>query len=459
MDVFDMLIAQRSVAGEVQTCLQNPEPSLQSDDQQALSDYACDRSNLPWIIFRAAHRANHVAALPARARSLLAALARTVDAARPFAAIFARRELLTGRALQSMRTFYRSLDDLESSGLITRPPQTRYNQAGLFGRAYLHLTPKAAALLGLVEAIVETANTALTDTSHEQSSNAFKEISFTPRSASLADGAIYKDLIPTSQKRQPGRLPEDLHRLRQLGFREFLIFKLMREAREKGKRLSDVVEASWVNLKRAHHPISYLRKLLGSPIDFAFRAHSNRQNVLRAAENQAIEDEAKAAATELAGRVFASADGVRRYVIANDATHVTLSSQHETQTRVKTGLWIPDFLRALRAGTIVPATTNVISQSVAATTHPRDRSPDQADTARQRLADIKRLLRKPAAVKSVQNQTVSPDPSTIAALPYTSHYQDETRLPRGHSTSIHQIKSVADATTEPIKISQPYNKP
>jgi hypothetical protein len=64
----------------------------------------------------------------------------TVDANRPYAAIYARRELLTGRALQSMRTFYRSLDDLEAAGLINRPPQKRHGDAGLFGRAYLHLT-------------------------------------------------------------------------------------------------------------------------------------------------------------------------------------------------------------------------------------------------------------------------------------------------------------------------------
>ncbi len=121
-----MLIVQLSVAGEVQTCLRAHQNPSAPENRQALDDFDCDRSNLPWVIFRAAHRANHMPALPVRARSLLAALARTVDAARPFAAIFARRELLTGRAMQSMRTFYRSLDDLESAGLITRPPQTRY---------------------------------------------------------------------------------------------------------------------------------------------------------------------------------------------------------------------------------------------------------------------------------------------------------------------------------------------
>jgi DNA-binding transcriptional ArsR family regulator len=137
-----MSIAQRFVAGEGET---HPE------DSDALRAFRCDSVNLPWVIFRAAFRASHVDDLPQRARSVLAAVARTVDAAKPYADIFARRELLTGRAMQSMRTFYRSLDDLENAGLIERRPQSRYVEAGLFGRAYLRLTEKTALLLGLVE--------------------------------------------------------------------------------------------------------------------------------------------------------------------------------------------------------------------------------------------------------------------------------------------------------------------
>jgi len=64
----------------------------------------------------------------------------TVDGNRPYAAIYARRELLTGRVLQSMRTFYRSLDDLEATGLINRPRKNATVTPGYFGRAYLHLT-------------------------------------------------------------------------------------------------------------------------------------------------------------------------------------------------------------------------------------------------------------------------------------------------------------------------------
>src|SRR5580698_6610725 len=146
-----MLIAQLSVAGEGDLYPLPPSDDSVDIDQTALDEFLAGQSNLPWVVFRAAHRAANFPALPARARAVLAALARTVDANRPYAAIFARRELLTGRSMQSMRTFYRSLDDLETAALIDRAPQKRHGDAGLFGRAYLHLTPKAAVLLGLVD--------------------------------------------------------------------------------------------------------------------------------------------------------------------------------------------------------------------------------------------------------------------------------------------------------------------
>ena len=346
-----MRIAQHSVAGEVVSRPQNPEMSPEGHDQQALEEFACDRSNLPWVIFRAAHRATHTSALPARARALLAALARTVDAARPFAAIFARRELLTGRALQSMRTFYRSLDDLEAAGFISRPPQTRYGNAGLFGRAYLHLTPKAAALLGLVEPAPETATPAADQT--EDAEKASTDLSFTSPSATVAHGAIYKDLFPTTQKRQPGRVPADLQRLLSLGFREFLIFKLMRDAKRHGKLLSDVVEASWEHLRRANSPISYLRTLLRAPVDFAYRVRTQRAEVLEQEHQRKHAQHVETTVTHLAGESFVSRDGLRSYCISDDAKTVTIRHRDETRPRVHAGHWGREFLGALEAGHIV----------------------------------------------------------------------------------------------------------
>jgi hypothetical protein len=403
---MDMLIAQLSVAGEDGA---HPRPLQldQSVDDVALEEFTCDRSNLPWVIFRAAHRANHISALPARSRALLAALARTVDANRPYAAIFARRELLTGRALQSMRTFYRSLDDLETAALIDRAPQKRHGDAGLFGRAYLHLTPKAAVLLGLVD----DANVTIENEGNKgnQSSDhladAQEPIFLAPPSATVADGAIYKDLYPKTQKRQPGSLPADLQRLAGLGFRQFLIFKLMREARLHAKRLSDVVEATWDYLSKASHPISYLRALLRSPVDFSHQVRTQRaiqqEQSLADARANAIDNTVR----KCAGKVYFDTDNARRIDISDDASTLNVHDCREAKPRIGVGQWAADFVEALESGRIHAATDErersfkkkclmqpEATAAVAIATV--DQVPRAATAAiSERLAQMKRMLR------------------------------------------------------------------
>ena len=363
-----MSIAQLLVAGEGET---HPE------DCEALRAFRSDSVNLPWVIFRAAFRANHIEGLPQRARALLAALARTVDAARPFADIFARRELLTGRAMVSMRTLYRSLGDLETAGLVERRAQARYVEAGLFGRSYLRLTPHAAALLGFVEpalafpqieAGTESGTEGAPSTERAAQSEGMQppSPSFTGRSANLADGAIYKDLNPEAfQKRQPGQVPADLQRLLSLGFSDFLIFKLMRQAREAGKRLSDVVEATWVNLKKANRPICYLGTLLRSPVDFSRQLH--QRNEARA-ENDARKQravKAKEIAKQNARKVFEHVDGKSRYTVDATGEHLSVYS-HEEGVERQMPNWMEGFAAALAVGRLQEVTdvTNAVHESL-----------------------------------------------------------------------------------------------
>jgi hypothetical protein len=329
-----MSIAQRIVACEGQA---------HPNDSAALNAFHCDSINLPWVIFRAAFRAAHIEEISPRARAVLSALARTVDAAKPFSAIFARRELLTGRALQSMRTFYRSLEDLESAGLIERRPQTRYVEAGLFGRAYIHLTAHAAQILGLVE-------------ERQAPLPEPEKCSFEQPYATLADGGIYKDLSPSvSQKRQPGQVPEDLTRLRSLGFVDFLIFKLMREAREHGKRLSDVVEATWDHLKLAKTPINYLRSLLRNPVDFAhqLRCRTDQRAEKQFKLKQKVEDDKLA--RESAGLTFVGDDGRRKYVVDETGENMVVYTLDEAIGR-QAASWKQGFAFARRRGEIRIAT-------------------------------------------------------------------------------------------------------
>jgi hypothetical protein len=354
-----MLIAQRFVAGEGDDRPTPHEMNPATLDNEALEDFACDRSDLPWIIFRAAHRANHIAAIPSRSRALLAALARTVDAQKPYAAIFARRELLTGRALQSMRTFYRSLDDLAEVGLIVRAPQKRHGNAGLFGRAYIHLTEKAAELLGLVEEknAPVLAQIAQSPSASPKNSEAIahQDPLLIGPSATVADGGIYKDLFPKNQKRQPGTLPLDLQRLLNLGFHKFLVFKLMREAKQHGKLLTEVVDVTWGHLRAAKRPISYLRSLLRSPVDFG---HQLRSQQAKMHERRTRANEAKAVDDLVArhlGQVFYDEASNRRFEISADGSELVIRDCREPVARMSAAGWKPDFVTALRAGRLLSA--------------------------------------------------------------------------------------------------------
>jgi hypothetical protein len=415
-----MLIAQRFVAGEGSD---RPSP-LEMDppviDSEALEDFACDRSNLPWIIFRAAHRANHIGAISSRSRALLAALARTVDAQQPYAAIFARRELLTGRALQSMRTFYRSLDDLAEVGLIVRAPQKRYGSAGLFGRAYIHLTEKAAELLGLVDEkvtpVAEQTSNAINSTSENSVSDDHQEPLLTYPSATVADGGIYKDLFPKNQKRQPGTLPLDLERLLTLGFHKFLVFKLMREAKQHNKLLTDVVEVTWEHLSAAKRPISYLRSLLQSPVDFGHQLRSRRAKV---SERRARTNEIKAVDNLVAshvGKVFYNETANRRFEISADGHEIAIRDCRESRARVSTTGWQPEFVSALRTGRVLSATPlhdalfakKTVARTSVGSRESRDDSnlsararfddrPRQSIDISARLAEMKRFLRATCA--------------------------------------------------------------
>jgi hypothetical protein len=401
-----MLIAQLPVAGEDDDRLRSTDSNHSGHDHAALEEYACDRSNLPWVIFRAAHRANHIAALPARSRALLAALARTVDAGRPFAAIFARRELLTGRALQSMRTFYRSLDDLEREGFITRPPQKRHGDAGLFGRAYLHLTEKAAVLLGLVEESDRPSEGTLS-ARVVAVDIASTNLSLTSPCVTVADGAIYKDLNPKTQKRQPATLPDDLRRLLSLGFHQFLIFKLMREARLQSKRLSEVVETTWEHLKQAKRPISYLRALLRSPVDFGHQLRAKLAARVEIERTQARALQTQAIVRQHAGEAFFDTSDEKRFLLSQDAREISVHHCRESKPRLRTSNWAKEFAAALEAGVIVPATplreAHFASRLASARSDSVDRpnsnahgpnKPIRTAAVDESLRDMKRLLRQ-----------------------------------------------------------------
>lgn len=344
-----MVIAQHSVASEGFLHASEKDIPLESDN-----------TNLPWVILRAVHRASRLDGIPARARAVLAALARTVDAKKPYGEIFARRELLSERAMQSERTFYRSLTDLEAAGLIERPAQRRYVSHGLFGRAYLHLSARAAILLGLIELSESSAQADKPQTSENAAASPAPDdvppqaaLCFQVRDANVADGAITKDLSPTSlQKRQPGQLPHDLERLRPLGFHDYLIFRLMREAREQGKRLSEVVEATWPNLAKAARPINYLRKLIASPVDFGYALRTKAAEKVRAEVVAAEARSAEAFVRAAMGKIFVDAAGLRQCVVDDGGRTLAITNLAEGVVRRSVANWQVAFMQSVKQGTL-----------------------------------------------------------------------------------------------------------
>ncbi|SOE94947.1 hypothetical protein SAMN05414139_07795 [Burkholderia sp. D7] len=426
-----MLIAQLSVAGEGDLYPLPPSDDSVDIDQTALDEFLAGQSNLPWVVFRAAHRAANFPALPARARAVLAALARTVDANRPYAAIFARRELLTGRAMQSMRTFYRSLDDLEAAGLVERVPQKRFGTAGLFGRAYLHLTEKSAIVLGYVspasgaqstgsEAFAQQASAGQPDGFISSSVETLSPPapSFDTPCVTVADGAIYKNLFPKNQKRQPGELPADLQRLLSLGFRQFLIFKLMREAKAQAKLLSDVVEATWEHLRNAKRPISYLRALLRSPVDFGHQIRAKRLAAERLAEENVRAASVHDTVLQCAGKMFVDSANTRLITVSSTADSISVHNHREARPRVATGQWATAFVAALNTKEIVRATSDQVTafrlkcdgnhanQTKAISTAEHAVPRTRTSTINDRLSEMKKLLRATCAGVSLDTHDV-----------------------------------------------------
>jgi hypothetical protein len=129
----------------------------------------------------------------------------------------------------------------------------------------------------------------------------------------------------------------------------------MREARDRGKRLSDVVEATWDHLKLAKAPINYLRALLRNPVDFAgVVSHRNSDQI---AEKHQLEQcsEAERLASQNAGRIFIDVDGQRQFVIGASGDAMTVFTLNEAVGRQAAG-WMPTFADALKTGKIRPAT-------------------------------------------------------------------------------------------------------
>jgi hypothetical protein len=302
--------------------------------------------------------------------------------------------------MTSERTFFRALADLAQAGLIVRYEQWEVAGRAGFNRAYLALSESAIALLGLDEKTTPRY-------ARSSKSNAAND----DQSQNLAGGTdnvadpIKRDLYPASQQRQPGQLPSDLQRLLDLGFHEFLVFKLMRDAKRQGKFLSDVVAASWQHLKAAAKPICYLQALLRSATDFA--ALSRYQKSAKA-EVEARHSEKQQLGRDignLAGHVFYDTAGTRRIAISSDGLTALLHHAQDPVPRVAAGAWQKDFIRALASGQWTEATVDLdaaFSAPQARTRVDSATSEKQRAHPREALSALRAMIRGPRITAPVQ---------------------------------------------------------
>jgi hypothetical protein len=201
-----------------------------------------------------------------------------------------------------------------------------------------------------------------------------------------------------------------------LGFHKFLVFKLMREAKQHGKLLTEVVEVTWEHLSAAKRPISYLRSLLRSPVDFGHQLRSHHAKIqerrTRFKEIKAVDD----LVARHVGQVFYNEATNRRFEISAEGSEIAIRDCREPRARVSAAGWKPDFAAALRAGHLLRASPShdaafaekctsvpsVASVRVRAERDPKEGArsniklaPTAAISAR--LQDMKQLLRATCA--------------------------------------------------------------
>jgi len=213
-----------------------------------------------------------------------------------------------------------------------------------------------------------------------------------------------------------------------LGFRQFLIFKLMREAKAQAKLLSDVVEATWEHLRNAKRPISYLRALLRSPVDFGHQIRAKRLAAERLSEESARAANIDAVVLQSAGHVFIDTANTRLITVSSTADSITVHDSREARPRVSTGQWAGAFVAALSAREVVRATPDKVTAfrlkcdnnravqskatAPAADAMPRTRT----STINDRLSEMKKMLRATCAGASLDTLDMRVDVSSGQGL-------------------------------------------
>ncbi|AMR78605.1 hypothetical protein A2G96_13110 [Cupriavidus nantongensis] len=275
-------------------------------------------------------------------RAALAELVRYVPQSEPFATVFAHKSKIADRLGVTERTLYRHLAGLKSEGLIEVMPQERKSRNGRYAVARIRLTPKAAALVGLIEAP--------------------KDVIHTPPSDNLSVGHSLSE--PTIAKNHRpvatiGALPVDLAHLTGQGLSKAGLFKLMGIAKAHGKRLSDIVAAMANRLAdfKGGRLYAYLAKLASGPTDFSVAATAAREAAAKAHEAALLHTRVARFKERFRGATLATRSGDRLYRIDRDARYVQVLGMDRSGTAPMNDL-LP-WIQAVERGDLVLATFDV----------------------------------------------------------------------------------------------------
>lgn len=213
------------------------------------------------------------------ARRVLYGILTFLSARSPKKAIFPRRDTLRAESLlQSEPTLYRGLKLLEDRGYITRG-QDRHARTGKFYLSPIQLTDKALVLLGLKRDTQKTPPIKVRD------GHIKKEL--TNSKQSLQNTAGEPDASPIDRKTG---LPAELVPLLDQGVKKGALCWLMKLARQRGKRLGEVVAAVWrrIGVLRGREVVAYLKAMLEKDLDFRWIAQADAVDQAQREEADAV---------------------------------------------------------------------------------------------------------------------------------------------------------------------------
>lgn len=235
-------------------------------------------------------------------------LVKKINLVKPGSPIFARRETLAREAGKSVETVGRALRWLENAGLIQREQKARPGLRG--SEAHIYPTDRLIQALGIGEKA----------RSHVKPDGS---ISAVPREQSFQrqspGGPLAEPKLSTPQAAAPAMvrlqgkaIPRDLVWMAtDGGLNATGVLRLMRLAKESGKRLSDLVAVARANLTKlaGKSLFAYVRSLLKQDKDFGYLNKQSNDQAEKGARQKRDSELVARKSLEWHGRRFKAKDG------------------------------------------------------------------------------------------------------------------------------------------------------